>query len=183
MIERDFRPVAGRATYHTMTGCTYPHARLLASAERFSPVDGVVRAAWGSLHHLEATYPGFRSWYWTKVIPGIGRGERNILIRRLDAQVAGVAITKRTCRETKLCTLWVAPTARSTGVGRELMQASLDWLGNDTPLFTVPAERIDEFRPLLKRFKFHETDCVGSAYRPGVIEHVFNGRLQLASAS
>tara|TARA_R110002051_G_scaffold103257_1_gene175029 strand:+ start:1289 stop:1840 length:552 start_codon:yes stop_codon:yes gene_type:complete len=183
MIELDFRHTFERGTYRTMTGRSHAHSRILAQAGDLSPIHEVVEAAWESLHHLEASYPGFCTWYWTKVIPGVGRGERKILISRLDTRVAGVAITKRDCAEAKLCTLWVAPTARATGVGRELMQAAIGWLGNEAPLFTVPAERIDEFRPLLKRFKFEETDRLGSAYRPGVTEHVFNGRLQSASIS
>ena len=182
-MELDFRHSFGRATSRTMTGCSQAHARILVRAGDLSPLQQVVGAAWESLHHLEASYPGFCTWYWTKVVPGVGRGERNILISRLDARVAGVAITKRDCAEAKLCTLWVAPTARTTGVGRDLMQAAISWLGNEAPLFTVPAERVDEFRPLLKRFKFEETDRLESAYRPGVIEHVFNGRLQSAPVS
>lgn len=142
-----------------------------------------VSSAWTALQHLEHCYPGFRTWYWGKVVPGLSTGERKLLVKFQDGQVAGVAISKRDAQEAKLCTVWVSPTARAAGIGRYLMQGAMEWLEDDFPLFTVPAERIDAFAPLLRRYRFEETARLTSVYRPGVVEYVFNRKLQPASVA
>ncbi|GEL44822.1 hypothetical protein MEX01_54130 [Methylorubrum extorquens] len=132
---------------------------------------------WPTLSHLEGTYPGFTSWYWNKVMPGLSRGTRHLLWEgSLDAPSA-VAILKREGGESKICTAWVAESERKRNLGRRMLEESIDWLGEARPLFTVPAERYAEFEPLMRRLGFVETARIESLYRPGVVEHVFNGSL------
>ncbi len=135
---------------------------------------------WPTLLHLEGTYPGFTSWYWNKVIPGLSRGTRHLFwVGSLDAPSA-VAILKREAGESKICTAWVAEPERRRGHGRRLLEESIEWLGEARPLFTVPAERYAEFEMLMHRLDFVETARIESLYRPGVVEHVFNGSLVLS---
>lgn len=176
-----FQPPPWRAIHSPMTHCVTPSLCVeVAHSQRMHAFADVV-SAWDALQHLETCYPGFQTWYWGKVVPGLSTGERSLLVKSFRGRVAGVAISKRDATEAKLCTLWVSRAARMAGVGRELMQGAIDWLEDDFPLFTVPAERIDAFGPLLKRFRFEETSQLTSVYRPGVTEHVFNGKLQSAS--
>lgn len=132
---------------------------------------------WPTLSHLEGTYPGFTSWYWNKVMPGLSRGTRHLFwVGSLDAPSA-VAILKREAGESKICTAWVAESERRRGHGRRLLDESIEWLGEAYPLFTVPAERYAEFEPLMQRLDFVETARIVSLYRPGAVEHVFNGSI------
>ncbi len=132
---------------------------------------------WPTLSHLEGTYPGFTSWYWNKVVPGLSRGTRHLFWEgSLDAPSA-VAILKREGGESKICTAWVSESERGRSLGRRLLEESIEWLGVTRPLFTVPAERYAEFEPLMQRLGFVETARIESLYRPGVVEHVYNGPL------
>lgn len=132
---------------------------------------------WPTLSHLESTYPGFRAWYWGKVVPGLDNATRQILYVGSIRKPSAVAIVKRDGSESKICTLWVSETYRGNGIGRKLLQDAIECAGVDRPLFTVPHERYEEFRPLMARFGFEETTRIESIYRPGVIEHVYNGQL------
>jgi GNAT superfamily N-acetyltransferase len=159
--------------------CTHPIVPFLANAHARD--QGLVAweeacAVWATLAPLKVTYPGFSNWYWSKVVPGILRGTRAILRQGpLDAP-SGLAIVKRDAAENKICTLWVSEAGRCRGLGRGLIEEAIDWIRDDHPLFTVPAERFDEFQPLMERFGFNETARLNSLYRPGVAEHIYNGQ-------
>ncbi|QCB53936.1 GNAT family N-acetyltransferase [Sphingopyxis sp. PAMC25046] len=143
----------------------------------FPAAAGKADAFWPALAHLEASYPGFGAWYWSKVVPGLDNATRQILHVGDVENPAAIAIVKRDNIEAKICTLWVSETCRGKGVGGELMAEAIDWIGHAHPLFTVPAERYEEFRPLMARFRFEETMRIPSLYRSGVVEHVYNGQL------
>lgn len=132
---------------------------------------------WPRLEHLELTYPGFRNWFYGKVVPGLRTGERSVLIRGAFSDPSGIAITKRDAHETKVCTLWVAHAYRQSGLGKDLLEEAIDWCDDALPLFTVPAEQIASFAGLVQRFGFVETARIRSLYRLGVVEHIFNGSI------
>ncbi|MBL1258623.1 hypothetical protein [Methylocystis sp. Sn-Cys] len=133
-------------------------------------------AIFGALKELERTYPGFGEWYFGKVVPGVYAGERLLLAHVSGATISGVAIAKRGT-EQKLCTLWVHPDARLSRVGTELAEEAFEWMGNSKPLFTVPEERLHEFKGLLRRWSFGPGLSVCGYYGQGRVEHVFNGTL------
>lgn len=132
-------------------------------------------ALWPVLYPLETVYPGFGRWYWDKVLPGLATGQRGLFLIGSASKPKGLAIAKRDHAEPKVCTLWVAPSERGHGLGRELLEEAIEWVGVDRPLFTVPQERYDELLPLTRKLGFHETAQVESLYRAGVVEYIFNG--------
>jgi hypothetical protein len=132
---------------------------------------------WSEVSHLERQYPGFRSWYFGKVVPGIITGHRCVLTRRHAGRLVGLAIAKRG-EENKLCTLWVDPRLRGLGIANGLADEVFDWMGSHHPLFTVPEEHLCNFSGLLNRWAFVQTQIISSYYRPGKQEFVFNGTLE-----
>jgi len=150
----------------------------MAGAASHSVHQALTFTAWDRLCHLEITYPGFEKWFWGKVVPGLGSGQRTILCRQDSEGVSAIAITKRGELERKICTVWVRETARGRGLAFDLMQEAIDRLEVKRPLLTVPSERFAEFEPLTKRLGFIETKRHLSLYRRGVIEHVYNGEFQ-----
>ena len=152
-------------------------ARLRAAPSRAadSALTREAERLWPALAPLKSAYPGFGMWYWDKVVPGLLRGTRHLFRIGGTASPSAVAIAKREAGEAKICTVWVAEAERARGHGRLLLEETIEWLGVDHPLFTVPAERYLEFEPLMRRFSFVETARVESLYRRGVVEHVFNG--------
>jgi hypothetical protein len=127
------------------------------------------------LEALEAVYPGFRDWYLSKVVPGVADGTRRVFAEISGARISGVAIAKRDRRELKLCTLWKDPSADG-GTAVAIVQSAMDWLGTERPSFTVPADRIQRLRPVLNHFGMGGGVAVGSLYRDGVGEYLFNAR-------
>jgi hypothetical protein len=137
-------------------------------------VDG--DAAYLRLQHLEEIYPGFREWYYGKVIPGVDAGERRLIPYAPEGEIMGIAIAKRG-PEAKLCTLWVDPDVRLSRAGASLAERAFEWIGTTKPLFTVPAERLPEFRGLLRQWDFGAGQTVRGYYGRDRVEYVFNGAL------
>lgn len=133
--------------------------------------------AWTALRQLEAVYPGFRSWFFELVVPGLADGSRRIFERVGPHGLEGLVIAKRKA-ERKLCTIWTADHARGRGIAAELILEASEWLGTEKPLLTVPEERLSEFRSLLNRLDYCEVEALQGWYRPGKTEHVFNAQLR-----
>jgi len=140
----------------------------------------VVRTALGSVGDL---YPGFDHWLSAKVGSGLDNGSRRVLVYRQRSRILGIAIAKRTPSERKLCTLWVDQGARGQRAGAALGSALFRWLNTDKPLFTVPEERLTEFRGLLNGWGFGQPNGIEGLYRDGKIEYVFNGAIVFSSAA
>jgi ribosomal protein S18 acetylase RimI-like enzyme len=125
-------------------------------------------------------YPDFDVWFHRKVMPGLRKGTRLLLADQVDDRVLGIAIAKRE-EEKKLCTLWVSPEARGLGIGPALAEEAFEWIGSYRPLFTVPQERMPEFKNLINCLGFCQAQKLVGYYRPGIAEYVFNGLLQFPS--
>jgi hypothetical protein len=159
----------------------FDQTRGLYAFDLLNPLGLAEKDVFASIAHLEASYPGFEAWLHAKVFPGIRNGTRRVRAVVTDGDVRAVSIAKRDNQEKKLCTLWVAPSARTSGIGSSLAKEAFGWLGTDNPLFTVPDDRLPEFRPLLSRWGFNLIQVVDGAYRPGSQEFVFNGVLRHVS--
>jgi hypothetical protein len=135
-----------------------------------------VSSAYGQLADLASYYPDFESWYWTKVVPGLGNQSRALFVHEQRGQFS-VVIAKRTPNEKKLCT--VRTNARSLGqrVATNLIFEAMDWLGCEKPLITVPEERLSEFKAIFSRLDFSLGQIADSYYRPDRREYIFNGRI------
>ena len=134
-------------------------------------------SVWYELRHLESVYPGFGSWYWKKVVPGLSDGSRKILTSTAGGALSGIVIAKSQS-EKKISTVWVPNEFRGRSIARNLMQDALDWLGTTKPLFTVPDERTREFTGLVREFGFEYCSTETDYYGIGRLEHVFNGVLK-----
>ena len=134
-------------------------------------------SVWSEVRHLEGVYPGFASWYWKKVVPGLSDGSRKILTSTAGGALSGIVIAKSQ-NEKKICTVWVPREFRGRSIARNLMQDALDWLGTTKPLFTVPDERMQEFAGLVRELGFEYRSTESDYYGIGRLEHVFNGVLK-----
>lgn len=126
-------------------------------------------------------YPDIDRWFTSKVQPGLASGSRKILVNAANGKLNALSILKKSDSERKICTFWVAPSARGNGVGRSLLMSSISWLECATPLLTVPEEQMEGFSPLLSNTSFQLTQRILGAYRPGSIEYVFNGSIAARS--
>nr|WP_165359838.1 GNAT family N-acetyltransferase [Parabacteroides goldsteinii] len=129
------------------------------------------------LSDLKGEYPNFDQWI-LKTFNEVSKGQRTIILKMIDSKIVAISIIKHTKREQKLCTVRVMPKFKDFGIGTELMRESLSILKNDHPLATVSAARINEFRPLLRKINFEETQVLDAFYKKDSREYVFNGFLK-----
>lgn len=146
---------------------TRTHGRFDCASDLAAVIDG-----------LQIFYPNIQAWFASKVIPGLADGSRAIFERR-GSSLDGFVIAKRTHHERKICTLWVAPSARRQGLASDLLAEASEWLGTSFPLITVCEEKL----PLLQGlFSAHGYICTGhhdGLYRSNRREFVFNGMSQV----
>jgi len=111
----------------------------------------LVHKTYDFISFLDNFYPEFNLWFYEKVVPGLMSGEREIFCAIEDDEVIGVAITKRTCHESKICTLYVDKAHRGKGVGALLVKTSADWLQTDVPTFSAPLSVYGEVECFFKK--------------------------------
>ena len=127
------------------------------------------------LNDLQCDYPHFEDWL-SKIFGQIKKNKRAIVLA-LDNKtnvILGITILKTTEEEKKICTIRVDNQYRSKGIGKNLIETSLNILGTKYPLVTVSELRYKEFMPVFKSFGFKLVDKIKSVYHTGIYEYYFN---------
>lgn len=132
-----------------------------------------------TLQELSYYYPGFTEWFHNKIHPGLTTGERSILLDLQNGHLRGLAITKNTKNEKKLCCVRVLPPFVGSGIGIKLFERSFQSLGTEKPLISVSEEKEAEFNRIFHYFGFNLTEQYPDLYRAGRYESSFNGTLSL----
>ncbi|RXJ77207.1 N-acetyltransferase [Arcobacter sp. F155] len=127
---------------------------------------------------IESFYPNFKTWYSTKVIPGIINDTREILTEYREDTLVGIAIIKKEKQEQKICTIKIIPEYQNRGIGVKLFKRALNKLSTDKPFVTVPEERFHEFHKIFIHFGFKLTEVKTGYYRKGKKEYIYNGSLK-----
>jgi hypothetical protein len=139
--------------------------------------DALVQASRVQLLHLSLYYPEFSKWFAAKVLPGLSSGERSIVLRYVQGRLGGISILKSSPTEKKLCCLRVLPHLAGTGLGVRMFDEAFTILGTTKPLLSVADEQLPQFDRVFRHFGFELTERYRGIYRPGEVEHSFNGRL------
>ena len=127
------------------------------------------------VRRLEGYYPGFRSWFAKKVYPGCHLGTRAAFACLNEMQqLVGIAIVKREKGEQKICTLFVEPSYAGRGIGTRLLNTSVTWLEDLSPIITVDESRLGSFGKILTANGFRVTSRILDLYSVGRIEYIFN---------
>lgn len=127
---------------------------------------------------LRWEYPDFENWFNNlfQQSPCL-RPEREILFCRINQEVVGIAILKKTPEEQKICTLRVDKRYQRMSIGKNLMELSFEWLGNDKPLITVHKSKQREFERLFQYYGFELDDQKWGYYWMFRTELAYNGEL------
>lgn len=102
-------------------------------------------------------YQDYLKWYYSKNIPRVLNGTGEIIFYLDGLTIAGVAILKKDKIESKICTLMISEEYQKRGYGKELLEASFDYLGTDKPLITIPSNRFDEFQGIINTYDWKES--------------------------
>lgn len=89
----------------------------------------------------------------------------------------GLAILKKTKLEKKICTLRVNRNFRGVGIGKKLIEFSLDWLECEKPLITLRKSKQPQFGKLFDYYGFELAQKNVDYYRMLSSELAFNGVL------
>jgi hypothetical protein len=125
---------------------------------------------------LKIDYCEFYTWYYSKVVPQISQGTRNIVILKYGCQIAGIVITKNQL-EKKICTLRVNPKYQKNGVGKILIENAFNILETEKPIITVSDYRVFEFRRILNYYGFKLEKVYKNYYKDFRSEFSYNGLL------
>ena len=125
-------------------------------------------------------YPKHKEWYFTKQLPAIVGGERNILfVRNPENQdeIISIACLKKDKEERKICTLYVSDKCRGLGIGTAIVEESMKWLGTTKPLITLADYKLEMFKPIINKYCWQLTEVVSGLYNNRSQELCFNGTL------
>jgi hypothetical protein len=126
------------------------------------------------LASMTTSYPNIEQWFLLKVVPGLNEGSRYIVIVEEKEKIVAIGIAKREDGEKKICTIRVDTEYLGRGYATLLFENMFDWLGTRTPLITVEAEKVFEFKKIFEKYKFTLTSIKYGAYRLGRAEYIYN---------
>ena len=127
------------------------------------------------LRSLNELYPGFETWYINQVVPGVVLGKDVLMLAKDGHQVVGIALGKKSAKETKLRCVRVLPEHQQSGVGIRLIDHMLEALECEKPSCTVAEELFHTYsRPFVNRYGFALSSVDKGRYRPGKLEYAFN---------
>jgi len=129
---------------------------------------------------LSSEYPGIQDWYFNKVIPGEQANTRKTIRIYRDNRLVGLGIGKKEAFEEKICTVRVLPEYAGQGIGSEIFERLMEWIGSDQPVITVNDSKVALFEPIFKKFGFRLTSIQRGVYAEGALEFFYNEPRALA---
>ena len=123
-------------------------------------------------------YPKHFEHFWTKYIPGIFSGEREIIGIYDSCKLVGLVILKKDEKEAKISTLFIDERYRNRGLASKLIKESFKFLNTDKPLISITEYKVDMFISIIKKYNWKLTQVLNSEYYNGKYkEFVYNGKI------
>lgn len=126
---------------------------------------------------ISPDYPYHFEWFYTKCIPGVFAGTREVYTAVYDKKVVGVVFAKKDNNEAKVCTMWVDENMRGKHIATKLLEAAFPFLGTTKPLISVADYKLDMFKGVSAKYGWTITQRLENYYAEGVSEIVYNGTL------
>ena len=114
-------------------------------------------------------YPGYFKWYYQTNIPRILSGEGEAIFYLDGFQIVGLSMLKRTNDEAKICTFFIDEEYRKRGYSSLLLEDSFGYLGTESPIITIPENRLDEFSKIIEAYGWVPTETTDKYYSPEVV--------------
>lgn len=124
-----------------------------------------------ALSHL---YPEIHSWYWNIFATGFARDEREIVLAKDNfGQLAGFSLLKNSYCEKKICTFYILPEFRESGLGKKLLPFAIDLVGEKHVGITVSESVNNSLTPLLLSNDFVIENIETGLYLPNQKEFFY----------
>ena len=114
-------------------------------------------------------YPEYYKWYYQTNIPRILDGEGEAIFYLDGFQIVGLSMLKRTNDEAKICTFFIDEEYRKRGYSSLLLEDSFGYLGTESPIITIPENRLDEFSKIIEAYGWVPTETTDKYYSPEVV--------------
>lgn len=138
------------------------------------------------LERHDGLYPGISVWFRRRVLPEICGGGRIVLCVEFEERIVAEAILKLRGASAKLCSFYVEPGVRRTGVAADLLATALARARarrcSDIH-FTIGEDGAGEHARYFEQFGFSFCGSLGQRYRKGVDEWVYRAKVNSADAA
>ena len=114
-------------------------------------------------------YPEYYKWYYQTNIPRILDGEGEAIFYLDGFQIVGLSMLKKTDEEAKICTFFIDEEYRKRGYSSLLLEDSFGYLGTESPIITIPENRLDEFSKIIEAYGWVPTETTDKYYSPEVV--------------
>lgn len=138
----------------------------------------IIAKAYAVTDYICKDYPYHFEWYWTKTVPAIFKGKREILVCTVNKKMAGVAFLKNEEGEQKVCTFLVLEEFRGKHIATKLLERSFKFLGTTKPLISIADYKLSMFEGIIKKYGWEQTQILDEGYYNNTSrEVVFNGKI------
>lgn len=150
----------------------------LLKAERNKTFSKMIAESYMITDWICEDYPSHCDHFYSKYVPGIFDGEREIISCYIDGRIAATAFLKKDETEFKISTLYVKPEYQKRGIATTLVERCFEWLGTTKPLITIADYKLDQFLGIIEKYNWEETQVLDTGYyNDHSREHVFNGTI------
>lgn len=138
----------------------------------------VIAKAYAVTDYICKDYPKHFSWYWSKTIPAVLSGTREVLVCTVNKKIAGVAFLKNEDGEQKICTFLVLEEYRGNHIATKLLEESFKFLGTNKPLISIADYKLSMFEGIIAKYGWEQTQVLDEGYYNNTSrEIVFNGKI------
>lgn len=124
---------------------------------------------------LSYLYPDIKQWYWKVFAKGFLHAQRKIILAtESSGELAGFCLLKNDLFEKKICTFYICPEYRESGLGRKLFPIAVDSLGEKDIVITVSESVDSSLSPLLLQNSFEIENIESGLYLPKSKEIFYN---------
>lgn len=151
-------------------------AQTLLRERDFLQLNDLIYQTYELTDWITKDYPNHFKHFYTKYVPGIFEGTREILAYYEGMRAEGICILKRG-DEAKVCTLFVKEEARGKHLATRLLNEAFIFLKTTKPLITIADYKVEMFEGLIKKYGWELTQTLPSSYYGNAQELVFNGTI------
>jgi len=147
----------------------------LLKQEDYLALNGLICQAYEITDWIVKDYPNHFKHFYTKYVPGLFRGDREILGVIEGFKLQGVCILKKS--EKKISTIFITEEARGQHLATRLLSEAFIYLGTTKPLITIAEYKVEMFSTIIQRYGWEHTQTLDASYYGNAREFVFNGKI------
>lgn len=150
-------------------------ALALLEKKNYLALNDLIYQTYDATDWIIKDYPNHFRHFYTKYVPELFTGEREILASYSGLRIEGLCILKKS--EQKVSTLFVREEARGKHLATRLLSEAFIYLGTTKPLISIAEYKLQLFEGLIKKYGWEHTQTLDKTYYGNAREFVFNGNI------